>query len=83
MKIAHLAVGDRSFYLPPEEAGQTMAAAAEARRRGEWLDVRDAGGGHIHLLIPSNALLVLREYEIDDAEPEPDVNDWASFDYDY
>ena len=82
MKIAHLAIGDRSFYFSPDDADQVLAAAAVARERGEWFDLIDAAGTHLRLLIPSNALLVYREYETDDTDGHLDLNDWASFDYD-
>ena len=82
MKIAHLAIGDRSFYFSPDDADQVLAAAAVARDRGEWFDLIDAAGNHVRLLIPSQVLLVYREFEADDSDRQLDPNDWASFDYD-
>jgi hypothetical protein len=81
MRIAHLAVGDRGFYLPPDEVEFVMAAAALARKTGEWLDLRDAGGKYLRLLIPTQALLVLHEYEVDDPDPGADTTDWTNYDY--
>lgn len=82
MKIAHLTVGTLSYYLRPDQVGQVMADAVGARARGEWFKFDDAGGNHLHLLIPEQSVLALLEYEVDDAAPETDVNDWVSFDFD-
>ena len=81
MKIAQLAVGERSFYLPPDEVEYVLAAAAVARARGEWLELRDAGGQHLRLLIPQSALLVLHEYEVEDPRDD-DHTAWESLNFD-
>ncbi|MEP6477994.1 MAG: hypothetical protein ABJB03_01280 [Rhodoglobus sp.] len=83
MRIAQLAVGDRNFYVQPDDVESVLAAAAIARERGEWLDLRDAAGNQLRLLIPSQALLVLQEYEVAEFEPGEDPNDWAAYDTDY
>lgn len=83
MRIAHLAVGDRSFYVSPDEADQLLAAAAIARESGSWLNIRDASGRHFQVLIPTQMLLVFQEYEVEDVDAEHQPNDWASFDYDF
>lgn len=82
MKVAQLMIGDRSYYIRPDEVQRVMADAASARDRGEWFVFSDAGRQRMHVLIPSQALLVLHEYEVEDDEPSFDMNDWASFDYD-
>ena len=83
MKNACLSVGDRRFYLHPDDVKQVMEAAAFARNDGSWLGFQDAGGRLVRLLIPASALLEVIEYETEDdpgtwAEP----NDWTSLDYD-
>lgn len=82
MKIAHLAIGDRSIYLPPDEVEYVMAAAVLARSSGEWLELRDAGGQHLRVLIPEHALLVLHEYEIEDPSPPGDPAEWENLNFD-
>jgi hypothetical protein len=83
MNIARLTIEGRSFYLPPDEVGVVMAAAAAARESGEWLQLVDAGSKRLRMLIPTQALLVLEEYEIEDREEVGvDGNDWAGLDYD-
>ena len=82
MKIAHLSVGNLSYYLRPDRVRQVMADAVAARADGEWFQFDDAGGNRLHLLIPEHAVLSLHEYEVEDAAPEHDPNDWVSFDYD-
>lgn len=82
MKIAHLSVGSLSYYLPPDQVRQVMADAVAARAGGEWFQFDDAGGNHLHLLIPEHAVLALNEYEVEDAAPESNPNDWVSFDFD-
>jgi hypothetical protein len=82
MRIAHLAVGDHSFYLPPDEVEYVMAAAAVARSSGEWFELRDAAGQHLRLLIPEGTLLVLHEYEVEDPSPPGEPNDWEDLNFD-
>jgi hypothetical protein len=82
MKIAHLTVGTLTYYLRPDQVGRIMDDAAQARARGEWFRFDDAGGNHLHLLIPEQSVLALQEYEVDDAPPEADLDDWVSFDFD-
>lgn len=95
MRVAQLEVGERTFALAPSEVEDVMAAAATARDRGEWLEISRPGGRHLRMLIPRQALVVVQEYEVDDADLEPPDrtgspdpgeraawNDWAVFDYD-
>ena len=82
MRVARLTVGSRVFYLPPDSADELMAAAAIARERGQWWRFQDSGGLTFRVLIPSQALLVFEEYEVDDRDLEPEGNDWSTFDYD-
>jgi len=83
MKSAYLTVGDRRFYLPPEEVDNVMLDAVAARDRGEWLDFHDAGGRRLRILIPPQELLLLQEYEVPEPEGDAaDPNDWSNFDYD-
>jgi len=81
MKIAHLAVGDHSFYLPPDEVEYVTAAASVSRATGEWLEFRDAGGHHVRLLIPPDVLLVVHEYEVEDASLEAGPHLWENLDF--
>jgi hypothetical protein len=60
-----------------------MRAVAAARAGGEWLGLTTAAGSTVRVLIPKQALLVIREYEVDEAEHVDDDNDWAGFDWDY
>lgn len=82
MKIAHLAVGEQSFYLPPDEVEYVMAAAAVARANGEWLELRDAGGQHLRLLIPEHTLLVLHEYEVEEPDESGSPAEWENLNFD-
>ena len=82
MKIAHLTIGDRSYYLPPDDVERVMSDAVAARAQGEWFAFDDAGGHHLHLLIPMQSVLAVHEYEVEDVGPENDPNDWLSFDFD-
>jgi len=81
MRLAHLAVGDRSFYLPIEEVEHVMADAAQAQEDHEWLEFLDAGGEFWRLLVPEQTLLVIHEVERE-TDPGLDTNDWFSYDYD-
>lgn len=81
MKLAHLAVGPRSFYLSLGEVEEVMAGAAEARDNGEWMEFHDAGGELWRLLLPHEMLLVVHEVERD-IESLDEPNDWSSYDYD-
>ncbi|GAA4160625.1 hypothetical protein GCM10022286_16930 [Gryllotalpicola daejeonensis] len=83
VKGAYLAVGERRFYLPPDEVENVMMDAVVARDRGEWLDFHDVGGNRTRLLIPADTVLMVQEYDIPDAAEDPaDPNDWSSFNYD-
>lgn len=86
MKVTYLEVGNRRFYLETGQVQQVMAAAAAARNRGDWIAFRDVAGRDVRILLPSDVLLVVHEYESDepgDGSADPDPNDWASFDYDF
>lgn len=83
MNIARLEVEDRIFYIPSDRVDDVMASVAVARAKGEWVELIDAGGKHVHLLVPSHALVVLERFDIsDETEPWGDPFDWVSFDYD-
>ena len=82
-KVAQLAVGDRTFYLAPDDVATVMAAAVSARDSGQWLEFSDAGGNQVRVLFPSNSPIVIREYEVDEPEAGPDGNSWSRFDYDF
>jgi hypothetical protein len=76
-------VGDRSYDLSPDDVESVMSAATRAREHGEWLEFHDVNGNLLRLLIPTQLLLVLREYESADTVPTGiPVNDWNSFDFD-
>ena len=81
MRLAHLAVGDRSFYLPIEGVARLMADAAQAQEDHEWLEFLDAGGEFWRLLVPEQTLLVIHEVERE-TDLGLDINDWFSYDYD-
>ena len=84
MKVTQRTIGDRDCYLAADEAQRVMDSAAGARERGEWLELRGARGGLVHLLIPTEALVVIHQYEVDD-DPDDDAensNEWIAFDLD-
>lgn len=87
MKHAYLEVEDLRIFFAPSEAAKVMSAAALARDRGTWLEVRDLGGKLRRLLLPSQALIEWHEYDHDEVpaadETETDRSfDWAAFDFD-
>ena len=85
MKISELAVAERTYYLMPEDVEQILNDAAGARADGTWLRFRDAADRDLRVLIPSQALLEFRQYEVDEPDPDPDAdsNHWTSFDFDF
>ena len=83
MKLTQLTVADRDFYLADDAGDRVMQAASTARDSGEWLELHDARGGMLHVLIPTQALVVVRQYEVDDEQDAgEDPNDWVSFNFD-
>lgn len=84
MRIAHLAIGDRSFYLNPNEADEILSAVKVARESGEWISIHDAGGNALKLLIPQTSLLVFRFQDLPAADAYSDDDSgpgWVDLDY--
>jgi hypothetical protein len=81
MRVAELAVGDRSYFLRPDEVERVMHDASVARDAGDWLEFHDAGGRTVHVLIPAAAVISLHQYEIEDLDPGS-TGEWTTFDYD-
>jgi hypothetical protein len=70
MKIAQLVVGDHTFFLDPESTSTVLEAVRVARDHGDWVTIHNAAGTPLQLLIPSEALLVFREYDIVETESD-------------
>ena len=84
MRIARFFVGDRSFELSVADVELVMGAVAGARGRDEWVEIVDARGSLLRLLIPSDMLLLIHEEEVSEIGERQafDSSDWPGFDFD-